>query len=136
MAKLKLIPKYQVWVEARQRHGLSDMHIQMARELDLDPLALGTLIDSDQSPTKEALSAFIEARYLACYKKECPDNIRSIEQMILDKRQTKVNRKARNRWERAPKKKTKKKTKKEAEKLAPESSAGELGDDSRCIENG
>ena len=45
MAKRKknLSPKYQPWVDARKRFHLSDMHIQMARELGMNPKKLGKL---------------------------------------------------------------------------------------------
>ena len=43
MAKRKknLSPNYQPWVDARKRFHLSDMHIQMARELGMNPRKLG-----------------------------------------------------------------------------------------------
>jgi hypothetical protein len=44
MAKQKqLSPKYQVWVDARKRHKLSHAHIQMARELGMNPKKFGKL---------------------------------------------------------------------------------------------
>ena len=44
MAKKKnLSPKYQVWIDARKRFHLSHAHIQMAREIGLNPKKLGKL---------------------------------------------------------------------------------------------
>jgi hypothetical protein len=37
MAKKKIPTKYLPWIEARKRFHLSDAHIQMARELGLNP---------------------------------------------------------------------------------------------------
>jgi hypothetical protein len=39
----KLPTKLQDWVEARKRHRLSHAHVQMARELGLNPRKLGKL---------------------------------------------------------------------------------------------
>lgn len=51
MAKKKqLSPKYQVWIDARKRHNLSHAHIQMARELGMNPIrSLGNWIIIDRS---------------------------------------------------------------------------------------
>ena len=41
MAKKKKIPvKNQIWIDVRKRFRLSDVHIQMARELGLNPKKL------------------------------------------------------------------------------------------------
>jgi len=38
MAKKKKIPdSYQIWIDARKRYHLSHAHIQMARELGMNP---------------------------------------------------------------------------------------------------
>jgi hypothetical protein len=38
MSKKKGIPeKYQAWIDVRKRYRLSDVHIQMARELGMNP---------------------------------------------------------------------------------------------------
>jgi hypothetical protein len=38
MSKKKGIPeKYQVWIDVRKRYHLSHVHIQMARELGMNP---------------------------------------------------------------------------------------------------
>jgi hypothetical protein len=38
MAKKDKIPeKYRVWIDARKKHKLSHAHIQMARELGMNP---------------------------------------------------------------------------------------------------
>jgi len=47
-------------VEARRRHHLSDRHIQLARELGLNPKKLGSLHNHRQEPWKAPLPEFIE----------------------------------------------------------------------------
>ena len=44
------IPDYlQDWITARKRHGLSHAHVQMARELGMNPRKLGKLDNHDLS---------------------------------------------------------------------------------------
>jgi len=45
-----LPPKHQAWVEARRRHRLSHAHVQMARELGMNPKKLGSIDNHDQEP--------------------------------------------------------------------------------------
>lgn len=42
--------KLQPWFEARQRFRLSHAHIQMARELGLNPRKFGSLANGQQEP--------------------------------------------------------------------------------------
>ena len=95
--KKKLSPKYQVWIDARKRFHLSHMHVQMAREIGLNPKKLGKLANNDQEPWKEPLPDYIETLYYKHFKKDRPDNIRSIEQMVRDKKRRKAERKERKR---------------------------------------
>ncbi len=77
----KLSPKYQVWVDARKRFGLSHAQIQMARELGMNPKKFGKLANHKQEPWKEPLPDFIENLYFKRFKKHRPDNVRPIEQI-------------------------------------------------------
>ena len=43
MKSKKLPEKLQAWVDARKKHHLSHMHIQMARELGLNPKKFGRI---------------------------------------------------------------------------------------------
>jgi hypothetical protein len=71
MAKQQnLSPKYQPWVDARKRFRLSDMHIQMARELGMNPKKLGKLANHKQEPWKAPLPEFIESLYWKHFKRE------------------------------------------------------------------
>ena len=85
MAKKKKIPeKYQRWIDARKRYHLSHAHIQMARELGMNPRKFGSLANTKQEPWKLPLPDFIEELYFKHFKKNQPDNVRSIEQMVKD----------------------------------------------------
>jgi len=96
MAKQKkLPPKLQAWVDARKRFHLSHAHVQMARELGMNPKKLGDIANHRQEPWKLPLQQFIEELYLKRFKKEQPDNVRSIEQMVEDKERKQAERRER-----------------------------------------
>ena len=96
MKKKKKIPeKYQRWIDARKRYHLSHAHIQMARELGLNPKKFGSLANTKQEPWKLPLPAFIEELYFKHFKKNQPDNVRSIEQMFKDYNKKKEERRDR-----------------------------------------
>jgi hypothetical protein len=97
MAKKKIPEKYLPWIEARKRFHLSDAHIQMARELGLNPKKFGGLSNTKQEPWKLPLPEFIEELYFKHFKKCRPENVRSIEQMVSDARRKKEERRARKR---------------------------------------
>ena len=61
--KKNLSPKYQPWVDARKKFHLSHAHIQMARELGLNPKKFGSLANHKQQPWKDPLPVFIENLY-------------------------------------------------------------------------
>jgi hypothetical protein len=82
----KLPPKFQVWVDARQRFHLSHVHIQMARELGLNPTKLGSLANHDQEGWKSPLPIFIENLFFKRFGKERPDVVSSIEDVFKMKR--------------------------------------------------
>ncbi len=96
MAKQKqLSPKYQVWIDARKRHKLSNAHIQMARELGINPKKFGKLDNHKQEPWKAPLPIFIEDLYFKRFGKDRPENVRSIEQMVKDKKKKQFENKQR-----------------------------------------
>ena len=50
-SKAARIPDHlQAWITARKRHHLSHAHVQMARELGMNPKIPGKLDDADQEP--------------------------------------------------------------------------------------
>jgi hypothetical protein len=70
----------QTWITARKRHGLSNAHVQMARELGMNPKRLGKLDNADQEPWKLPLPVFIESLYRKRFGKDRPDVVHSIEE--------------------------------------------------------
>jgi len=65
----KIPDRYQPWIEARKRFHISDTHIQMARELGLNPKKFGGLANTKQEPWKVLLPEFIEELYFQHFKK-------------------------------------------------------------------
>jgi len=48
--KAKIPDKLQVWINPRKRYHLSHAHIQMAKELGMNPKKLGKKANHDQEP--------------------------------------------------------------------------------------
>jgi len=86
----KLSPKLQAWVDVQKRFHLSDAQVQMARELGMNPKKLGGMADHRQEPWKVPLPQHIEDLYLKHFKKERPDKVRSIEQVVADKKRNQL----------------------------------------------
>ena len=80
MAKGKLSQNLQDWIEARKHHHLSHAHVQMARELGMNPKKLGKLDNHDQEPWKAPLPQFIEHLYLKKFGRERPEVVMSVEE--------------------------------------------------------
>jgi hypothetical protein len=76
----KLAQNLQDWVEARRRFHLSHAHVQMARELGMNPRKLGKLANHDQEGWKAPLPQFIERLYSERFGRERPDVVMSIEE--------------------------------------------------------
>jgi hypothetical protein len=70
----------QPWIVARKRHHLSHAHVQMARELGMNPKKLGKLDNHKQEPWKLPLPEFIEELYRKRFGKDRPDTVLSIEE--------------------------------------------------------
>ncbi|MGH2668630.1 MAG: hypothetical protein ACRDH5_05835 [bacterium] len=79
MGKKKLSQQLQDWVEARRRFHLSHAHVQMARELGMNPKKLGKIDNHDQEPWKAPLPQFIEHLYEKRFGRERPEVVMSIE---------------------------------------------------------
>jgi hypothetical protein len=92
MANNKLSAKLQDWVEARKRFRLSHAHVQMARELGMNPRKLGKLANHDQEPWKAPLPQFIERLYLRSFGRERPEKIMSIEEQAAAQHARKAGR--------------------------------------------
>lgn len=98
--KKKMPEKLRIWIDARRRFRLSDAHIQMARELGLNPKKFGKLDNRDQEPWKTPLPDFIENLYFKRFGKSGPDHVRSIEDIVRDQVKKKTERKARKQEQR------------------------------------
>jgi len=94
MAGKKLSAKLQDWIKARERHRLSHAHVQMARELGMNPRKLGKLDNHDQEPWKMPLPQFIEHLYFRNFGRERPEITTSIEERAAEQRAKKAARKA------------------------------------------
>jgi hypothetical protein len=90
----------QQWITARKRHALSHVHVQMARELGMNPRKLGKLDNHDQEPWKLPLPAFIQSLYQKCFGKDRPDVVHSIEERVRLLEQKKAAKRERKRLRR------------------------------------
>jgi hypothetical protein len=91
---IKLDKKLQDWVDARKRHRLSHAHVQMARELGMNPRKLGKIDNHDQEPWKAPLPQFIEALYEKRFGRRMPAEVISIEEKARRQRKKKMERAA------------------------------------------
>ena len=78
----------QKWMDAQIKFRLSDKHIQMARELGLNPDKFGQLNNHKQERWKAPLPIFIEEIYFKHYKRTEPETIRPLNQ-LMDKKKKK-----------------------------------------------
>jgi hypothetical protein len=93
MSKKKRLPdKYQIWIDVRRRDHLSDAHIQMARELGMNPRKFGKIANERQEPWKAPLPVFIEDIYLKRFGRERPVEVKSIEELLRAKEKKKEER--------------------------------------------
>ena len=72
--------KREEWIGARERHHFSDVQVQMARELGMNPVKLGKLDNYKQEPWKMPLGPYIEHLYSKRFGKASPDNVTSIKE--------------------------------------------------------
>ena len=73
--------KLRAWIDVRKQYHLSHAHIQMARELGMNPKKFGKIANHKQEPWKAPLPDFIEALYFKRFGKSRPVEVRSIEQL-------------------------------------------------------
>jgi len=90
-----LHPRLQAWVDARKRHRLSHAHVQMARELGLNPAKLGKLDNHQQEPWKAPLPQFIEHLYAKRFGRDRPDVVQTVEDVARTAERRRVERAAR-----------------------------------------
>lgn len=97
--KAKILEKLQAWINARKRYHLSHAHIQMARELGMNPKKLGKKANHRQEPWKAPLPVFIEELHFKRFGKSLPDKVKSIEQIVREKMEQKAKRRKRKQLE-------------------------------------
>ena len=89
------------WIEAKKRHRLSQTHIQMARELGMNPKKLGKLDNHHQEPWKAPLPIFIETIYFKRFGKDRPNQVRSFAEMAAGQEAKKLAKKLRKQAKKA-----------------------------------
>ena len=72
------------WMVAQKRHRLSDKQVQMARELGLNPDKLGKIDNHKQEPWKAPLPQFIEHIYFKRCKREEPETVKPLKQILKE----------------------------------------------------
>ena len=72
------------WMVAQKRHRLSDKQVQMARELGLNPDKLGKIDNHKQEPWKAPLPQFIEHIYFKRFKREEPETVKPLKQILTE----------------------------------------------------
>jgi hypothetical protein len=113
--KNKIPTKYQIWVDLQKKYHLSHVHIQMARELGMNPKKFGKIANEKQEPWKAPLPVFIERIYLKRFGRERPVDVKSIEEVWRAREKKKEERHKRKETERG--------SKKSNQKAVPHSSA-------------
>ena len=69
---------------AQKRHRLSDKQVQMARELGLNPDKLGKTDNHRQEPWKAPLPQFIENIYFKRFRREEPETVKPLKQILKE----------------------------------------------------
>ncbi|MFZ4538758.1 hypothetical protein [Propionivibrio sp.] len=95
----KIPLKFQPWIDARRRFKLSHAHIQMARELGMNPKKMGSIANQKQEQWKVPLQEFIAGCYFKRFNRSEPAEVRSLEQLIeaeAMRRKTKLAQKAKD----------------------------------------
>jgi len=93
-SKKSMQGKFQAWIDARKHYHLSHAHIQMARELGMNPKKFGKIANHKQESWKAHLPDFIEALYFKRFGKNRPVEVRSIEQLYAAKEQKRAEQRA------------------------------------------
>ena len=85
--------KLEKWQAAQKRHRLSAKHVQMGRELGLNPDKLGKIDNHKQETWKAPLPQFIENIYFKRFKKTEPDAVKSIKELMTEEKIKKEKKK-------------------------------------------
>lgn len=77
------------WMVAQKKHHLSDKHVQMGRELD----KLGKIDNHKQETWKAPLPQFIEEIYYKRFKREAPETVKPLKQIMAEQEKKKKEQK-------------------------------------------
>lgn len=69
---------------AQKRHHLTDMQVQMARELGFKPDSLRKIDNHKQEPLKTLLPQHIENLYEKRFRREQPEVVKSLKQQLQE----------------------------------------------------
>ena len=72
------------WMVAQKRHRLSDKQVQMARELGLNLDKIGKIDNHRQESWKAPLPQFIEHIYFKRFKREEPETVKPLKQILKE----------------------------------------------------
>lgn len=97
MTRTRNPEKPQDWIDARKRHRLSHAHVQMARELGLNPRKLGKIDNHRQEPWKMPLPDLIAHLYHERFGRERPAAVRTVEETARHLEARKAARRAEKR---------------------------------------
>ena len=78
---------------------MTHAQVNMARQLGLNPKEFGSLANHKQEKWKLPLPEYIEHLYFKKFKKQLPDDIRSIEQIESEKRKRKEQKRLQQKQE-------------------------------------
>jgi hypothetical protein len=67
------LKKNEEWIAVKKKYRLSSVHIQVARELGMNPKKFGSLANYKQEQWKLSLPDFVEELYFKRFRKERPD---------------------------------------------------------------
>lgn len=82
--KSRIPHKFLPWIDARKKYCLSHRHVQMARELGMNPKRFANMANTENKPWKLPLPQYIESLYIERFEKESPDAILTIEEMAAE----------------------------------------------------
>lgn len=76
----------QLWVRVKRQGALTDAHVQMARELGMNPRRLIESQSKTQGLTQKPLGQCIEGLYFKRFKRPLPDAVAPLRQLLHDAR--------------------------------------------------
>lgn len=97
----RIANKFLPWIEARKKHRLTHMQVQMARELGLNPRRIGGYAGNEKDPDRPSVGEVIETLFVKRFRKAKPDSVQTIEQLAEAHEEKRAERIATKRTESA-----------------------------------